>query len=81
MKTKAELDNELLENYEGIEWSNLVFEEIEWRLQDARHELITRAKSNSQWRSLVETIFIILATASMGLVWLKLNNVASKGFL
>ena len=31
-KSKAELDNESLEKLVGIEWSNLVFEEIEWRL-------------------------------------------------
>ena len=75
-KSKEESDAELLEEHGGIGWSKLVFEEIEWRLGDARKELIDHAKSNSQWRSLIQTCFIIMATISVGLVWMKLNSVA-----
>lgn len=80
-KTNQEKDAELLEKVEGVGWSKFVFEEIEWRLEDARSDLISLAKQNSQWRSLIQTMFIIMATISVGLVWLKLNNVAQKGML
>jgi len=70
-----------LEKDSGVGWSKLVFEELEWRLEDARLELINVAKSNSQWRSIIQTVFILLATLSVGLVWIKLNSVSSKGML
>lgn len=70
-----------MEKDSGVGWSKLVFEELEWRLEDARLELINVAKSNSQWRSIIQTVFILLATLSVGLVWIKLNSVSSKGML
>ena len=75
-KSKEDKDAELLEKVEGLGWSKFVFEEIEWRLEDARADLISLAKQNSQWRSLIQTVFILLASISVGLVWIKLNNVA-----
>ena len=71
----------MLESSQGLSWSNLVFDELEWRVEDARDELVVQARNNSQWRSLIQVIFIILATLSVGLVWLKLNNVAHKGMI
>ena len=71
----------MLEEVQGIGWSRLVFDEIEWRLEDARKELIKTAKDNSQWRSVVQLVFLILAVISLGMVWVKLNSVASKGML
>lgn len=68
-----------LETEEGIGWSKEVIDEIEWRLDDARKDLINVAKQNSQWRSLVQTVFIILATISVGLVWYKVNSISQKG--
>ena len=79
--SQEEKDYELLEKTEGLGWSKYVFEEIEWRLEEARTDLITLAKQNSQWRSLIQTFFIILATISVGMVWIKLNSVAQKGML
>ena len=70
-----------LEESEGIGWSQEVLEEIEWRLEDAKYDLIKLAKQNSQWRSVIQLVFIILATISMAMVWLKLNTVAKKGML
>ena len=43
--------------------------------------MINVAQQNSQWRSIIQTFMIILATVSVLLVWLKLNNVAQKGML
>lgn len=43
-KSQMEKDYELLEKTEGLGWSRYVFEEIEWRLEDARTDLITLAK-------------------------------------
>ena len=80
-KSQNEKDAELLEKVEGVSWSKFVFEEIEWRLDDARADLISLAKQNSQWRSLIQTMFILLATISVGMVWVKLNSVAQKGML
>ena len=65
----------------GIDWSPLVFDELEIRLEDARAEMINVAKQNSQWRSIIQTFMIVLATISVLLVWLKLNSVAQKGML
>ena len=50
-------------------------------MEDARKELINIAQQNSQWRSLIQAVFIILATILVGCVWLKLNNDASKGMI
>ena len=80
-KSQHERDAELLEKVEGVGWSKFVFEEIEWRLEDARTDLISLAKQNSQWRSLIQTMFILMATISVGMVWVKLNSVAQKGML
>ena len=80
-KSQEEKDAELLESIEGIGWSKEVFNELDWRLEDAKTELVDLAKQNSQWRSIIQTVFIIMASLSVGLVWLKLNNVASKGML
>lgn len=79
--SQADKDYELLERVEGLGWSKYVFEEIEWRLEDARTDLINLAKQNSQWRSLIQTVLILLATISVGLVWVKLNSIAKKGML
>ena len=43
-KSKEDKDAELLEKVEGLGWSKFVFEEIEWRLEDARADLISLAK-------------------------------------
>ena len=40
LKNQEEKDAELLEKVEGLGWSKFVFEEIEWRLEDARYDLI-----------------------------------------
>ena len=71
----------MLESVEGLSWSSLVFDELEWRIEDARDELVLQAKNNSQWRSLIQVFFIVLASVSVGLVWLKLSTVAQKGML
>ena len=44
VKSQEEKDADLLEKVEGLSWSKFVFEEIEWRLEDARFELISLAK-------------------------------------
>ena len=81
-RKNAEEQNEiLLEEAQGISWSPLVFEELESRLEDARKEMIDVAKQNSQWRSIIQTFMIVLATFSVLLVWFKLNKVAQKGML
>jgi len=78
-KKGAKVETTALETEEGIGWSKEVIDEIEWRLDDARKDLINVAKQNSQWRSLVQTVFIILATISVGLVWFKVNSISQKG--
>ena len=65
----------------GIDWSPLVFEELEIRLEDARAEMINVAKQNSQWRSLVQSIFIVLASISVLIVVFKANSISQKGML
>ena len=80
-KTQDQLDAELLEEIEGIGWSTEVFDEVERRIEHARRDLIKVAKQNSQWRSLIQSIFILLATFSVGLVWFKLYQIAQKGML
>ena len=39
-KNARQQENEMLESSQGLSWSNLVFEELEWRIEDARDELV-----------------------------------------
>ena len=43
-KSKEEKDADLLESIEGIGWSKEVFNELDWRMEDARKELINIAQ-------------------------------------
>ena len=40
VKNVEKKNNELLESVEGLSWSLLVFDELEWRIEDARDELV-----------------------------------------
>ena len=80
-RTPEQKKSDQLEEIDGIGWSSLVFEEIEWRLDQARLDLIKVAKDNSQYRSFVQVIFILLGALSVAMVWIKLDRVASKGML
>ena len=40
VKNIEKKNNELLESVEGLSWSLLVFDELEWRIEDARDELV-----------------------------------------
>ena len=61
---------------EGDDWSKESFDVLKRYFAENREAFITSAKEASQWRSLIQTVFIILASVSVLVLWFKLNHVA-----
>ena len=65
----------------GASWTKETFEVIESRFTENKMRFLDAAKENSQWRSVCQTCFVVLASLSVLLLWLKLNHVAQKCML